>query len=82
MVYTRKHQFMVMRGVVGLVVSDGFGIPHMLVFSTGHWGRNSFFKIPSVSYYSLFSSGDSFTTGLEVCFYSPSRAVAELTLSQ
>jgi len=48
------------------VYTHGFGIPHMLVFSTGRWGRNSFFKIPSVSYYSLFSSGDSFTTGLEM----------------
>jgi len=49
-----------------MVYTHGFGIPHMLAFSTGHWARNSFFKIPSVSCYSLFSSGASFTTGLEM----------------
>ena len=69
MVYMREYQFIVMRGAVSLIISDGFGILHMLAFSTGHWARNSFFKIPSVSYYSLFSSGDSFTTGLEVCLF-------------
>jgi protein-S-isoprenylcysteine O-methyltransferase Ste14 len=72
---------MVINGAINLIISDGFDILLMLAFSTGHWAPNSSFKIPSVSCCFLFSSGDSFTIGLEVRLFLSHCARAQLTIA-